>query len=298
MAWLWENEQEYIDNVQPVCLGTHRRVERTHRETWFSLQAHLHGAASKVAQSTRELDALHLEDPRPQEPPAIARAERLTEEIVYNGELLLLYHKRLALSDWAYDFLHAHDLATYWNQYAVTHRLISEVNEFVAAADKLLLGHHQLQEEDERFLEYLDLPDDLRADFTLSTNLFSVGFDEMGLFAAGRGLEGVLRAIARRRKLTYRVKEKSELLQDADFRDLTEAFARTKLANGTPLIDKQTKSVLELARTVRNATAHPGGKSQGQTARQLSDVIARTAQHLWTTSNGSRFAKAELIKNW
>ena len=71
-----------------------------------------------------------------------------------------------------------------------------------------------------------------------------------------------------RRKLTYQVKGKAELLQDADFHDLSEAFSRIKLANGTTLIDKESRSLLEFARTVRNSTAHPGGKQQRRTARQ------------------------------
>jgi hypothetical protein len=298
MAWLWENEQEYKDNVQPVAVDRHHGVRHTHQETWFALQAHLHEAATKLQTSTRELRELHLEDPRPSDPPPIEHAERLAEEIVYSGELLLLYHKRLALSDWAYDFLTAHDMTEHWERYAATRRIINEVNELIDAADKLLQGYHQLQNEDERFLGDLDLPEALQADFTLSRNLFSIGLDDLGVFAAGRGLEGVLRAIARRRKLTYQVKGKNEPLQDADFHDLTEAYARIKLANGTPLIDKEARSLLEFARTVRNATAHPGSKKQRRTAHQLADVIAHAAQHLWTTNKGARLSKTQLIKNW
>lgn len=143
----------------------------------------------------------------------------------------------------------------------------------------------------------LELPEDLRADFILSRDLFSVGFDEMGLFAAGRGIEGVLRVIARRRKLTLKVKEKSEPLADTPLYDLCEGLGRVKFVSGAPLIDKETKSLLQFVRTVRNATAHPGDR-EAQAARELTGVIARTAERLWRNCKGARFAKIELIKNW
>lgn len=178
-------------------------------QSWFWLQAELHGAAAKLDEALRELRALSLKDPlrvehpQPLDASAVKQALLLAIEVVYNGDLLLFYHKRLALTDWAYDFLHAHELVKYWTQYEKQGTLVWEINTLIAGAARLLEGYHKLTEDDQRFLDGLDLPADLLADFTLSRNLFSVGFDDMGLFAAGRGLEGVLRAIARKSKLTY-----------------------------------------------------------------------------------------------
>jgi hypothetical protein len=193
--------------------------------------------------------------------------------------------------------LHAHDLLAHWDRYAKTTRIVREVNDLLTASLKLLEGYHKLQEDDERFLGNLELPDNLKTDFVLGRNLFSIGLDELGVFAAGRGLEGVLRDIASRRKLTYRVKGKDEPLDTATFHDLAEAFSRIKLTNGTPLIDKQTRSLLELARNARNSAAHPGTQSH-RTERQLAEIIANAAQHVWTACKGTRLTKAPIIRDW
>lgn len=176
-------------------------------------------------------------------------------------------------------------------------RIINEITKLLVAAEKLIQSYHQLQANDERFLDDLDLPEALLTDFTLTRNLFSIGLDDLGVFTAARGLEGVLRAIAQHRKLTYQVKGKAEALGEADFHDLIEAFARLTLTNGNPVIDKETRSTLQYARTVRNATAHPNNKRR-QTARETAAVMANAAQDLWTTNKSARLKKVPLIKNW
>jgi hypothetical protein len=227
-----------------------------------------------------------------QTPRRIERAERVAEENV--GELLLLNHKRLELSDWPYDFLHAHELTKHWNNYANSRRIIREVSDLMIAANKLLEGYRELLREDERLLDDLDLPDELSADFTLSRNLFSIGLEDLGVFAAGQGLEGVLHAIARRRKLIYQVKGKAERLQDADFHDLSEAFASIKLAYGIPLIGKQTMS-LDFARTIRNgASRRQAATTDCPTTRPCH---RERSERVWTTatvrvSRGLRSSRA------
>lgn len=162
------------------------------------------------------------------------------------------------------------------------------MTELVAASEKLLLGYHTVQTEDERFLDNLELPDKLLADFILCRNLFSVGMDDMGLFAAGRGFEGVLRAIARRRNI---LTAKGEHAAEGHLFDLIEAFAGLRFANGDRVIEKDTQSLLHYAREARNASAHPRGRKRGS-AREISEIIASEAQHVWDTCKRSRFASA------
>src|SRR5258708_10474247 len=95
------------------------------------------------------------------------------------------------------------------------HELLNGYQEFVQAEDRYLVGS-------------LDLPPSLESDFRLARNLFSVGFDEVGLLIAGRGLEGVLRKIADVRKITLEVKGKMSPASEADVYDLIEAMSRLR----------------------------------------------------------------------
>src|SRR5262245_65585889 len=65
--------------------------------------------------------------------------------------------------------------------------------EHPAAAGPVLFP---IKAEDRFIVGVLDLPPSLESDFRTSRNLFSIGFDEVGLLIAGRRLEGVLRKIA------------------------------------------------------------------------------------------------------
>ncbi len=91
----------------------------------------------------------------------------------------------------------------HWDRYAKNSRIAIEIQQLTKATDELLDGLAQLARADEHFIvDDIDLPDSLgiRSFCATPRNLFSVGFDEVGLLAAGRGLEGVLRQIARRKR--------------------------------------------------------------------------------------------------
>src|SRR5262245_53495019 len=77
-----------------------------------------------------------------------------------------------------------------------------------------------IKAEDRFIVGVLDLPPSLESDFRTSRNLFSIGFDEVGLLIAGRGLEGVLRKIAYTRKIVLGVKGKASPVFEADIYDL------------------------------------------------------------------------------
>ena len=140
-------------------------------------------------------------------------------ELVHAGEALLLHHKRLAVSRAAYGFLHQHDVLEHWERYNEV-RLSREIDQMVVDTHELLRGYRELLDTDERFLlEDLRLPDDLQADFRLARNLFSIGLDDVGLFMAGRGLEGVLRRIAAKRKIVLESKGRTTPVSETDLHD-------------------------------------------------------------------------------
>jgi hypothetical protein len=82
VAWLWNDDNEYTTNVQPAGNNCHSPVRRTHRESWFALQAHLHEAVSKLRTAAQELQALKLHD-HPSNPAAAQSAHPLAEDVVY-----------------------------------------------------------------------------------------------------------------------------------------------------------------------------------------------------------------------
>jgi hypothetical protein len=222
---------------------------------------------------------------------------------VYAGETLLLYHKRLALSEASASFLHENDLLDHWERYATGSRIVHEIREFADAVTELLEGYERLAREDERLLlDDLDLPEPLEEDFRLSRNLFSLGFDEVGLFIAARGLEKVLRKIAHVRKINLTNGKKTGPASEADLHDLIETMSQVRWqVKGTQLITKETKTLLQYIRTVRNSGAHSGRQgAEIENLRQTASIVARSAQRLWNSvvSSRAKLTPTTVQKNW
>jgi len=218
----------------------------------------------------------------------------------------LLYNKRLALSDASYGFLHQNNLLKHWDQYAKSERIYIEISQLLSDIDKLLKGYQELVEADRRFLvDDLDLPPSLESDFQLARNLFSNGFDEAGVFMAGRGLEGVLRKIAADRKIVLVIKGKGKSIpaSEADFNDLIEVMFHIRWQKKGPrLITPETKSLLHYLRTIRNSGAHAssqGPRSMGN-PRETAILIAENANKLWNqvATTRSKLSPILLEKNW
>jgi hypothetical protein len=217
---------------------------------------------------------------------------------------LLLYHKRLAKGRAAYGFLHSHDLLEHWDRYQQTGRLPKEIDQLVADTDELMNGYYAFREADESFLvDDLDLPPDLEADFRLARNLFSVGFDEVGLAMAGRGLEGVLRKLADVRQITLDTKGKSLPASEADIYDLIETIWQLRWkTKKTRLITSETKALLHYLRSLRNRGAHapPTGTRRIVSPRESAAVVAETANQLWNevATTRARLAATNVQKTW
>jgi hypothetical protein len=306
MAWLWASWDEYVTAIHPVVL---RRgaFNLSQANTRLESVGRLLAAVEKLTNAIHALERLGFAVDRAnllREPSAVGDAFRPVEEAVDAGEDMLLYHKRLALSEASYGFLHAHDLLQHWDRYSKNWRIAHEIYQFLKDCRGLLDGYHQIARTDERFIiNDVDLPPTLRIDFTTARNLFSVGFEEIGLLVAGRGLEGVLRQVAKDRKILMQTaKGKPRSASDVDFADLIEVIARVRWkVRDAPLISKHTKTMLHYLRTIRNSQAHPQPHGNSfQPAREVARVVAVTASSIWKEVSATR-AKLDptiVAKDW
>jgi hypothetical protein len=304
MAWLWESWEEFVKYVQPVAVQC-GRFQHACRATELELLGELSEAVRDLRKANAALATLGFDGKRTKQPKDEARMHEARNEVinaVYAGEALLLLHKRLTLNDASYGFLHAHDILEHWDRYAATTRIEGEIHQLTKDVDLLLHGYDRLVREDERLLiDELKLPEELTCDFKIARNLFSIGLDDIGLFLTGRGLEKVLRRIARDRKIVI-VRKKPEPAEDAEFYDLIEALSRVRWkTRKVPLIVAETKALLHYLRSIRNRGAHKGQHgSEVEGAREKACVIAKTAARLWDDVHGNRaqLAPVSIPKDW
>jgi hypothetical protein len=295
MAWLWDSWEEYVYIVRPVVMDNPLRWRMSHADSWFQTQHSLYKAVTELQEKSHALHQLGFKggnDITPAHDEALVdQARPVVRDTVYAGEELLLYHKRLAKSKASYGFLHQHGLPDYWHRYAQTHRIIREINQFVSDVTALLDGFDEMiQAEDEFIIGSVELPAPLDADFRLARNLFSVGFDEVGLLISGRGLEGVLRKIADVRKISMVAKGKSLAASEVDLYDLIEAMYQLRWkAQQTRLISPETKALLHYLRILRNKGAHHAtGTRSVVNLREKAVLVAETANRLWSEVAGTK----------
>jgi hypothetical protein len=308
MAWLWTSWKEFLDYVQPALVNRRGLFNLAQRNTTFENDGHLTEAVREITEAQYSLSELGFKgrdyNVPPSEQSVSDEAKRVVIDLIHAGEELLLYHKRLATSDSAYGFLHQHDLLEHWERYIAAGNLSREIDQLVTDTSELLLGYHQLKDVDDRFLTcHSVLPPELEADFLLARNLFSVGFEEVGVLITGRGLEGVLRKIAQRRKVMIEVRGKVEPASEADVSDLIEVMFRIRWkATGTRLIEQETRALLHYLRTLRNAGAHPhhDGQQRLTNSREIASIVVETANRLWkdVTGTRARFYPTTIQKTW
>lgn len=260
-----------LDQLKEL-LEAHRALERVNSAlSRFEFEKKIHTSA---------LDAATLHQTR-----------NLVIEAVYAGEALLMLHKRLALTESSHGFLYSHDILDHWDRYVEIGRVPYEVDRLTKDVQQLLEGYERLLREDERFLiSNLDLPEELESDFLLARNVFSIGLDDIGLFLAGRGLEKVLRRIAKDRKIETVVNKKQKPADQIEFYNLIEVLSRVhwKVLK-TPLIAKDVKHLLHFLREIRNRGAHRGETVASiEGAREKAMVVASTANKLWNEVYGNR----------
>lgn len=218
--------------------------------------------------------------------------------VTCEAEYLLLYLPSLATDPGAGDFLAEKDLDEHWHSYVAQgngRKLFYQLDRFVKATDKLVKAFYNLQEKGHSFLheELRELPEELLSDFKISRDLFSVHINEAGAFFAGRGLECVLRMIAQNLRINVEVKGNTTPLHEMDFADIAEALRRVRWKkSGSPVMDRELKSLIDLLRTARNAVGHPKQKGQKSSLkanwREVALLAASAAADAWRESSGGR----------
>jgi hypothetical protein len=303
MAWLWESWEEFVREVGPVST---RRASfgRSRNATEMDSLGQLLSAVHDLTYAVHGLGKLGFGNKVATDKPEILHeARNRVIEALYAGEQLLLYHKRLARSEASYGFLHQLDLLEHWDRYASSARLSFEIEQFITDAEELLEGYERMVREDERFIvDDLEVPDELKQDFQLARNLFSIGLDEVGLFVAGRGLEKVLRRIAAGREISFQSKSRTLPADVADLNDLIEIMSRVKWkVRNELLISRDTKALLHYIRTVRNRGAHTGHRgSDAEGLREKAGVIAKCAGQLWieVATSKAKVFPTTILKDW
>ena len=306
MAWLWNSWEEYVDIVRPVAVDNPQRVRQSQRDSWLETEHSLYKALRELEEKTHALCQLGFrgsDDPPAHDQALVGQALPLVMDAVCAGEEVLLYHKRLAKSKAAYGFLHQHMILEHWERYAQTRRITREICQLVSDIDELLRGIDALTAaEDEFIVGSLELPAPLEADFRLARNLFSVGFDEVGLLIAGRGLEGVLRRIADVRKISLEAKGKSVPASETDLYDLIETMYQLRWkTRRTRLISPETKALLHYLRALRNSGAHPAAEARAVVnLREKAVLVAETANRLWSevSETKARLYPTVVQKTW
>jgi hypothetical protein len=119
----------------------------------------------------------------------------------------------------------------------------------------------------------------------------------------GRGLESVLRNIARIRKILIARKNQIEPAHEASLSDLIESMARLRWKRTSErLFSSQIQALLHFLRAQRNSNAHPvlqANKSM-VAPREIASLVTETAAKLWKDATGTRakFAQTTIQKTW
>jgi hypothetical protein len=306
MAWLWDSWEEYVEWVRPSALSQ-GSWHLSRQQPWVEAESHVWEAVRRLTDAQGELHGLgftgHDHHSPPSDPVITEKARRIVITAICSGEKLLLYHKRLAKHDASYGFVHQIGLLDHWDRYSQTDRIAIEIHQLAKDIGELIQGYQYLKTAEERFIVGdLHLPAPLISDFRLARNLFSVGFDEIGLLVAGRGLEGVLRKIADVRKINLEIRGSVSPASEADFHDLIEIMYRIRWkVRGTRLISAETRALLQFLRTLRNAGAHAviQGSRSISNPRETAIVVADIANLLWQeATKRAKLVPTTVQKSW
>lgn len=307
MAWLWKSWEEYAEYIQPVFVNKQAMYNRLTRRSWARIERKIAETIAHLAQILTELGLQGFSGdentPVPEKTKVVGTTPVLITRAIQAGEELLLLHKRLAINEAAYGFIAQREFFKYWDEYEKDNRLDVEINQFMSEVAILLRGVESVTQQDHTVvIENLRLPPELEADFRLARNLFSIGFDDVGLLIAARGLESVLRKIAAVRKISLLKNGKSEPLWEADIFDLIEGMYRVSWKKtGRRLISAQNRALLHYLRTLRNSGAHGSGHGTVSTInpRETAIVIASAANALWEeASSKARLDPTNIQKTW
>jgi len=299
-SWRWDSDEEFRANTNPQHINPVRHVWNYERLYSF-------------AQCAREMykDLAELRDANEQLAQALEATSRrgdlsdvheIALDVCHHGEKILLFQKRLALSDSAYGFLTSKDAIEHAEHHPNHKASYIDFEYLRRDAEILIQGFLELERADVEFLvKNLDLPDEIEREFRMARDLFSVGFDDGGLFVVGRGLEAVARRIVLERGVQIRARSGDEPASEANLHDVVEAMGRLRWKDdGSRFTSKEHIRSLQWLREVRNGTAHSHDGTDVQ-PREFAPVVATAANKVWLLHDSNRSRELQdgtIIKNW
>jgi len=299
-SWRWDSDEEFRANTNPQHINPVRHVWNYERLYSF-------------AQCAREMykDLAELRDANEQLAQALEATSRrgdlsdvheIALDVCHHGEKILLFQKRLALSDSAYGFLTSKDAIEHAAHHPDHKASFIDFEHLRRDTDVLLQGFLELEREDVEYLvKNLDLPDDICREFRLARDLFSVGFDDVGLFVTGRGLEAVARRIVRERAVQIRSRAGDAPACEAQLHDVVEAMGKLRWNDdGSHFVSKEHVRSLQWLREVRNGTAHSNDGTDVE-PREFAPVVATATNKLWSLHEANRSRQLQdstIKKDW
>lgn len=308
MVWLWKNWNEYENAVEPSVLSGRGEFRTLQNQ---SLMEQLQGLTQAEESLAAAIDAFHkkYEDVAFNEiafsgPEDLDGMKSLMTDIAYYGEWLIMHNRRLIEAPNTGLFISYAESANRVNANWQDRRLLFDFQKLLIGAQALIDNHRNMIVQDALILESSkELPRELSGDFILARDLFSVGLDETAVLIAGRGLEGVLRAVARAKSIKLKVKSGLSPADDADFNDLIEVMYRLQWKTSKKrLVSLKTRNLLHFVRSHRNSSAHAeaGEREPVDNPREIANIILSAAVKLWreSTASRARFESTEIEKAW
>jgi hypothetical protein len=308
----WRTFGAYSDRVNPSFVNDegdwYERQESTLLINILSAQSRINAITQRLRSLSDEYATWDV-GKIPSEISLVKLGEYV-EEICWEAEELFMDYPASAFGSHADDFIHAMSVAKRWETYDREKRyrkLRTCIEGLIKATSALLESFLRTTDATGVMLrdELQELPPELGLEINLARDLFSVNMEEAGAFFCGRGLERVLRTIAKNLRIQVEVKGKPAPLHEMDFADIGEAFRRVRWKkNGNPVIDRELKSLIDLLRTARNAVGHPKpSKYQSSLKRGWREIASLTASAsvaIWHESGGGRRKVVPLVlqRDW
>lgn len=109
----------------------------------------------------------------------------------------------------------------------------------------------------EQELRLAELPPDVRWCFEQARDVLLLDHDDLGAFAACRGLERACRSVADLYGLTLTIgSNAAKPLSECDLHDILEALARACWGDGSKVLDKTERALVQFVRQMRNLAGH------------------------------------------
>lgn len=282
--WHWESTEAYTEHIKPIEHGPKNAVHAAKSYTalkrvWSYCKA-VHDLEEACAELKRIADIAAYPPISPFTEDQFDQVWNAACRIVSNGEYIFAYCKALAETKGGEEFIERKHIFEELPRYQKESwgSCKSWTIDLLRATEEFLKSIYDFWATEESFLNHVpDLPEDLKMDFVAARDVMSLGFDEAGLIYAGRGLEGVVRQIAKKHNVIP-----SKPVERLRFFDILAALEKKKFSHDQSLvIDEQMRHRLQLSRVTRNHSAHPNSQQGALGMREDAILMAKKANELW-----------------